>query len=159
MNWTAYYEQHVIAAPCLRNDETSKASWERQKQDSRETECEKPGFSGLDVLGVAVITAALVLVLSSFNDHGIWTMAEQFPVSFKTKIVWHFFQYTTDNVATGVRPINEKFAQSIVARPLGTRRNSTPCGVRDIMQRPHRLSPPLGVPVMVQIRDHTQQDW
>lgn len=88
MNWTAYYAQHVIAAPRLRNDETTKTAWERENPDSREEERGESGFSALDVLGVAVNTAALVLVLSSFNEHGIWMMAERFPVSVKTKTVW-----------------------------------------------------------------------
>lgn len=87
MNWIAYYAQHVIAAPRLRNDETTKTAWERENQDRREKQREESGFSGLDVLGVAVNTAALVLVLSSFNEHGISIMAERFPVSFKTKMV------------------------------------------------------------------------
>lgn len=83
MNWSTNCKKGTadLAAPRSRNDTTPNTSRECEKQASIETHCGDSIVSGLDVLGVAVLTAALVFVLSRFNEDGAWTLAERFPVS------------------------------------------------------------------------------
>lgn len=57
-------------------------AWQYTKRDHTKPRCRGQGsVSGLDVVGVTLITAISALVVSRFHDNGIWALADRFPVS------------------------------------------------------------------------------
>ncbi|CAN8103885.1 unnamed protein product [Discula destructiva] len=82
MNGCAYDQKRTAysATPRSPDGEPSSTAWECDKQARGKRKHRDLGPSGLDVLGLSLINAALVLILSRFNEDGASNLAEKFPV-------------------------------------------------------------------------------
>lgn len=87
MNWITDCKKSSadIAAPRSQIEKTSKPARDCGTQDERDKHRGDSIVSGLDVFGTAVLTGGLVSVLARFNENGMWSLAERFPVSLMNK--------------------------------------------------------------------------